>query len=97
MKLILTDGSSACATAIGNGDLDRRTFLALPRPPRRRPASAPAGAARRLPPSTEVRFDGWGGVVQEAIHKYAFRPSPRRPASRSSQGTFGDETRSSPR
>ena len=23
---------------------------------------------------SEVRFDGWGGVVQEAIDKYAFQP-----------------------
>jgi spermidine/putrescine transport system substrate-binding protein len=57
-----------------NGGLDRRTFLGLSAA-----AAASAGVLTRwsgpaLAAVTEVRFDGWGGVVQEAIDKYAFQP-----------------------
>ena len=53
----------------GNGELDRRSFLGLTAA-----AAATAGVSTRwtgraLAAVTEVRFDGWGGVVQEAIDK----------------------------
>ena len=56
-----------------NGDLSRRNFLGL---------MGAAGAAyglvtpyRALAASaTEVRFDGWGGVVSDALRANAFDP-----------------------
>ncbi len=58
-----------------NGDLDRRTFLGL---------IGAAGAAYGLQTPfarmasaqevTQVRFDGWGGVVSEAFRQHAFNP-----------------------
>ncbi|MEY8840137.1 twin-arginine translocation signal domain-containing protein, partial [Cribrihabitans sp. XS_ASV171] len=56
-----------------NGDLSRRNFLGL---------LGAAGAAyglvtpyRALAQSvSEVRFDGWGGVVSEALRENAFDP-----------------------
>jgi spermidine/putrescine transport system substrate-binding protein len=76
----------------GNGDLDRRTFLGL--------AAALAATtgltARWVGPAlagvTEVRFDGWGGVVQEAIDKYALQPYTKKTGVKVVQGTFGDES-----
>ena len=58
-----------------NGDLDRRTFLGL---------IGAAGAAfglstpfagmARAQGVSQVRFDGWGGVVSEAFRQHAFDP-----------------------
>ena len=74
-----------------NGGLDRRTFLGLTAA-----AAASAGVITRwsgpaLAAVTEVRFDGWGGVVQEAIDKYAFQPYTKKTGLKVVQGTFGDE------
>ena len=74
-----------------NGGLDRRTFLGLTAA-----AAASAGILTRwsgpaLAAVTEVRFDGWGGVVQEAIDKYAFQPYTKKTGLKVVQGTFGDE------
>jgi spermidine/putrescine transport system substrate-binding protein len=74
-----------------NGGMDRRTFLGLTAA-----AAASAGLATRwsgpaLAGVTEVRFDGWGGVVQEAIDKYAFQPYTKKTGLKVVQGTFGDE------
>lgn len=74
-----------------NGDLSRRTFLTL---------SAAAAAAvgldmpwmrQALAAVEEVRFDGWGGTVQDAIDKYAFQPYTTKTKIKVVQGTFGDE------
>lgn len=74
-----------------NGGLDRRTFLSLT-------AAAAIGAGLEtrwmgsaLAAVKEVRFDGWGGVVQEAIDKYAFQPYTKKTGIKVVQGTFGDE------
>ncbi len=74
-----------------NGGLDRRNFLGLT-------AAAAAASGLYLPwagPALaavkEVRFDGWGGVVQEAIDKYAFQPFTAKTGIGVVQGTFGDE------
>ncbi len=81
---------------MGNGDIDRRSFLGLLR--RRRHHRRPSGgimatmATQACAAGTEVRyFDGWGGVVSEALRKYAFEPYTPRPASSVVDGTFGDE------
>jgi spermidine/putrescine transport system substrate-binding protein len=74
-----------------DGAIDRRTFLGLTAA-----AAASMGVVTRwsgpaLAAVTEVRFDGWGGVVQEAIDKYAFQPYAKKTGLKVVQGTFGDE------
>jgi spermidine/putrescine transport system substrate-binding protein len=74
-----------------DGAIDRRTFLGLTAA-----AAASMGVMARwvgpaLAAVTEVRFDGWGGVVQEAIDKYAFQPYMKKTGLKVVQGTFGDE------
>jgi spermidine/putrescine transport system substrate-binding protein len=46
---------------------------------------------RALAAVSEVRFDGWGGTVQDAIDKYAFQPYTAKTGIKVVQGTFGDE------
>jgi spermidine/putrescine transport system substrate-binding protein len=92
MKHITDRRLQALRERYGNGDLDRRTFLGL--------AAALAATtglgARWIGPAlaavTEVRFDGWGGVVQEAIDKYALQPFTKKTGVKVVQGTFGDES-----
>src|SRR5262245_66383198 len=74
MKHITDRRLAALRERYGNGDLDRRTFLGLAAA-----LAATAGfEARWIGPAlaavTEVRFDGWGGMVQEASDKYALQP-----------------------
>lgn len=71
-----------------NGDLDRRSFLGL---------LGAAGAAYGLVTPyrgfaqdvKEVRFDGWGGVVSEALRQYAFDPFEKKTGIEVVDGTFG--------
>ena len=77
-----------------NGDLDRRNFLGL---------LGAAGLAYGVQTPfarfanaadvTQVRFDGWGGVVSEAFRKYAFDPYTAKTGVTVVDGTFpgGDE------
>lgn len=77
-----------------NGGLERRRFLGL---------IGAAGAACGLQTPfarqafaqdvTEIRFDGWGGVVSEAFRKYAFDPYTEKTGITVVDGTFagGDE------
>lgn len=71
-----------------NGDLDRRSFLGL---------IGAAGAAYGLVTPyrafaqdvSEVRFDGWGGVVSEALRENAFDPFTAETGIQVVDGTFG--------
>ena len=72
-----------------NGDLGRRKFLGL---------LGMAGLAYGLhtpfsksamAAASEVRFDGWGGVVSEAFRKYAFDPYTKKTGIKVVDGTFG--------
>ena len=77
-----------------NGDISRRKFFGL---------LGAAGAAYGLQTPfakqafaadvTQVRFDGWGGVVSEAFRKYAFDPYTAKTGIKVIDGTFpgGDE------
>ncbi|MBL4919365.1 ABC transporter substrate-binding protein [Szabonella alba] len=77
-----------------NGDLNRRTFLGL---------IGAAGAAyglqtpfarqARAQSVSQVRFDGWGGVVSEAFRQHAFDPYTAATGINVVDGTFsgGDE------
>ncbi len=72
-----------------NGDLSRRSFLGL---------IGAAGAAYGLQTPfarlaqaqdvTQVRFDGWGGVVSEAFRRHAFDPYTEATGVRVVDGTF---------
>ncbi|MGL4415773.1 ABC transporter substrate-binding protein [Roseinatronobacter monicus] len=77
-----------------NGDLDRRSFLGL---------IGAAGVAYGVQTPfakmafaqdvTQVRFDGWGGVVSEAFRRHAFDPYTAETGINVVDGTFagGDE------
>src|SRR3954447_9278205 len=91
MKLTTTKRLERLNERYANGDLSRREFLTLTAA-----AAAAAGLSmpwmgRALAAATEVRFDGWGGVVQEAIDKLAFQPYTAKSGVKVVQGTFGDE------
>ncbi|MEP9373581.1 extracellular solute-binding protein [Mesorhizobium sp. KR1-2] len=91
MKISTTKRLERLNERYGNGDISRRSFLTLTAA-----AAASAGLStpwigRALAAATEVRFDGWGGVVQEAIDKYAFQPYTQKTGIKVVQGTFGDE------
>jgi spermidine/putrescine transport system substrate-binding protein len=78
-----------CASAISNGDIDRRKFLGLIGA-----AGLPMACRRRSPGRRwrrreQVRFDGWGGVVSEAFRKYAFDPYTEKTGVKVVDGTFG--------
>ncbi|MER8607439.1 extracellular solute-binding protein [Mesorhizobium sp. M1233] len=91
MKLTNTKRLERLNDRYANGDISRRSFLTL--------AAAAAAATglsmpwmgRALAAVSEVRFDGWGGVVQEAIDKYALQPYSKKTRIKVVQGTFGDE------
>lgn len=92
MKIDTTKRLERLTARYMNGGMDRRTFLGLAAA-----AAASAGIGMRWTPQalaavTEVRFDGWGGVVQEAIDKYAFQPYTAKTGIKVVQGTFGDES-----
>ncbi|MEI2806162.1 MULTISPECIES: ABC transporter substrate-binding protein [Paracoccaceae] len=91
MKLSSTRRLERLHDRYRNGGIDRRNFLGLTAA-----AAASAGlylpwAGKALAQVKEVRFDGWGGVVQEAIDKYAFQPFTAKTGIGVVQGTFGDE------
>jgi spermidine/putrescine transport system substrate-binding protein len=91
MKLDQTKRLERLSERYGNGGLSRREFLSLTAA-----AAAAAGVSmpwvgRALAAVSEVRFDGWGGVVQEAIDKLAFQPYTAKSGIKVTQGTFGDE------
>jgi len=91
MKFTQTKRLERLAGRYMDGGMDRRTFLGLSAA-----AAASAGVFTRwsgpaLAAVTEVRFDGWNGVVQEAIDKYAFQPYTKKTGLKVVQGTFGDE------
>lgn len=92
MKLTTTTRLERLHDRYMNGGIDRRRFLGLTAA-----AAAAAGVGLRWAPSAlaavqEVRFDGWGGVVQEAIDKYALQPYTAKTGIKVVQGTFGDES-----
>lgn len=79
----------------GNGDLERRSFLGL---------LGCAGLAAGVVGGnltgwvkaahaevTQIRFDGWGGVVSDALRKYAFEPYTAKTGIKVVDATFGDE------
>jgi spermidine/putrescine transport system substrate-binding protein len=80
--------------AYGNGDISRRQlmgFLTV--------AAAAVGVVggpfgkltrEALAAVDQVRFDGWGGIVSEAFHNYAFPPFTEKTGIKVVEGEFGD-------
>src|SRR6185369_5810380 len=90
MKLDMTKRLERLLGQFRAGEIDRRSFLSLTA------AAATAGVStgwsrRALAATGEVRFDGWGGVVQEALHNNAFVPFTQKTGVKVVEGTFGDE------
>ncbi|GIK99785.1 MAG: hypothetical protein BroJett029_39940 [Alphaproteobacteria bacterium] len=78
-----------------NGDLERRSFLGL-----LGCAGLAAGVVGGSFTSwvraahaevTQIRFDGWGGSVSEALRKHAFEPYTAKTGIQVVDATFGDE------
>jgi spermidine/putrescine transport system substrate-binding protein len=91
MKMSSTKRLERLLERYQNGGMNRRTFLGLTAA-----AAATAGLSTRwsgaaLAAVTEVRFDGWGGVVQDAIAKYAFEPYTAKTGIKVTQGSYDDE------
>ncbi|MEA2779293.1 MAG: spermidine/putrescine transport system substrate-binding protein, partial [Rhodospirillaceae bacterium] len=74
-----------------NGDLDRRTFLGLAAAAAISAGVMTGWSRRALAAAKEVRFDGWGGTTQDAMHKSAFLPYTQKTGVKVVEGTFGDE------
>jgi len=91
MKISNTTRLERLSERYRNGDLSRRTFLTLTAAAAASTGLSTPWMGRALAAATEVRFDGWGGVVQEAIDKYAFQPYTAKTGIKVVQGTFGDE------
>ena len=81
--------------AVGNGDMDRRTFFGL-----LGSAGLTAGlsggimstmATQARAMGTELHFEGWGGVVSEALRKNAFDPYEAATGNKVIDATFGGE------
>ena len=80
---------------MGNGDIDRRSFMGL-----LGAAGLVAGVGggimttlsrQALAAGTELNFEGWGGIVSEALRKHAFGPYEAKTGNTVVDATFGGE------
>ncbi len=80
---------------MGNGDIDRRSFFGL-----LGAAGLYAGvsggimttmATQARAAGTELNFEGWGGVVSEALREHAFNPYEAATGNKVIDATFGGE------
>ena len=80
--------------AYGNGDVSRRDMMRL-----LTVAAAAVGVVggpfgkltrEALAAVEQVRFDGWGGIVSEAFHNFAFPPFTEKTGIKVVEGEFGD-------
>ena len=95
MKIDSTKRYEVLRERLGNGDVDRRTFFRL-----LGFAGMAAGVSggvmtglsrRALAAGTELHFEGWGGVVSEALRKHAFDPYEKKTGNTVIDATFGGE------
>ncbi len=91
MKISSTTRLERLSDRYRNGDISRRTFLTLTAAAAASTGLSMPWMGRALAAVSEVRFDGWGGVVQDAFDKYAFQPYTKKTGIKVVQGTFGDE------
>jgi len=80
---------------MGNGDIDRRSFMNL-----LGCAGLVAGVSggamtamshQAMAAAKELHFEGWGGVVSEALRKHAFGPYEAKSGNKVIDATFGGE------
>ncbi|TPI12688.1 ABC transporter substrate-binding protein [Mesorhizobium sp. B4-1-3] len=91
MKLTTTKRLERLHDRYLNGDVSRRTFLTLTAAAAASTGLSMPWMGRALAAVEQVRFDGWGGTVQDAIDKFAFQPYTAKTKIKVVQGTFGDE------
>lgn len=91
MKMSSTKRLERLLDRYQNGGMNRRTFLGLTAAAMGTVGLSTRWSAPALAAVTEVRFDGWGGVVQDAISKYAFEPYTAKTGRKVVQGSFDDE------
>lgn len=95
MKIDSTKRYERLRERLGNGDVDRRTLMRL-----LGFAGLAAGVSggamtamsrQALAAGTELHFEGWGGVVSEALRKHAFDPYESKTGNTVIDATFGGE------
>jgi spermidine/putrescine transport system substrate-binding protein len=95
MKMSSTKRYERLQEMIGNNDVDRRTFMSL-----LGMAGLAAGVSggimtgmsrQAIAAATELHFEGWGGVVSEALRKNAFAPYEAKTGNKVIDATFGGE------
>ena len=91
MKMNSTRRLERLKEIYGNGGIGRRRFLGLTAATAATMGVTLSWGHRALADVKEVRFDGWGGVVQDALHKYAFEPYTAKTGRKVVEGSFDDE------
>ena len=95
MKMDSTKRYENLQERMGNGDIDRRSFLALlgcSGIVAGVGGSVMTGLSRHaMAAATELHFEGWGGVVSEALRKFAFSPYEAKSGNKVIDATFGGE------
>ncbi len=95
MKIDSTKRFEKLTERLGNGDIDRRSALAL-----LGCAGLAAGVTggvmtglsrHAMASAKELYFEGWGGVVSEALRKYAFNPYEQATGNKVVDSAFGGE------
>ena len=81
--------------AVQNGDIDRRSLLRIIGATAAAVGvtGGPIGMLRRQAAAAgvdSIRFDGWGGIVSEAFHNFAFPPFTEKTGIKVVEGEFGD-------
>lgn len=96
MKMSSTKRYERLTEMLGNGDIDRRSFMAL-----LGCAGIAAGVTGgamtsfsrlAMAEGKSLYFEGWGGVVSEALRKYAFNPYEKKTGNKVVDSTFGGES-----
>ncbi len=94
-KMDSTKRYERLAERMGNGDISRRSFMSL-----LGSAGITAGltggimtsmATQARAAGTTLNFEGWGGVVSEALRKHAFAPYEAATGNKVVDATFGGE------
>jgi spermidine/putrescine transport system substrate-binding protein len=91
MKMSSTRRLERLKEIYGNGGIGRRRFLGLTAATAASMGVTLSWGRKALADAKEVRFDGWGGVVQDALHKYAFEPYMAKTGNKVVEGSFDDE------
>jgi len=96
MKMSSTKRYERLTEMMGNGDINRRSFMALlgcAGLAAGVTGGAMTGFSRlAMAQGKSLYFEGWGGVVSEALRKYAFDPYEKKTGNKVVDSTFGGES-----